>query len=195
MKSQTKKYVFTGAPSSGKSSIILALEHDFCEIVIRESAEDLIRLYQARGIKKPWELSEFNDKILELQLQREKQIELIQPKRVFIDRGILDGLAYYQIEGREPSELVKATLGRMKTRHYEKVFLIETLGTCKTNEIRKEDSQIALELERLQEQNYRAYGYNPIRIAPKKVDERVRDIRRIILADENEQNSCKEVLK
>lgn len=47
-----KKYVITGGPGTGKSSIILALEKKG-EHIVHEAAEDFIKLQQARGIKEP----------------------------------------------------------------------------------------------------------------------------------------------
>ena len=63
---------------------------------------------------------------------------------------------------------------------YEKIFLIENLGNCQTNGVRREDLAEALELERLQEQNYRDLGYEVVRIAPASVDERAREILRYV---------------
>jgi len=171
-----KKYVLTGAPSSGKSSIILSLEYDLRKPVLREAAEDIIKFHQAKGLDKPWTLPNFQDMILELHLYRESLVEKAKYEEVFLDRGILDGLAYYQLMGREPTQFMKTALRRMRTKPYEKVFLVEMLGTCETNQIRREDQEEAAKLERLQGQNYRDYGYEPIRISPGTIDERVRQM-------------------
>src|SRR3989338_8639425 len=94
-KNMIRKYILTGAPGSGKSSILLEIERKG-EYIVREAAEDIIKLNQARGVERPWELTDFQDQILDLQIQRENQI----PKnieRAFIDRGILGGLAYAKL--------------------------------------------------------------------------------------------------
>ena len=44
-----KKYILTGGPGSGKSSILLGLEQQG-ETIIREAAEDYIKHQQAQGI-------------------------------------------------------------------------------------------------------------------------------------------------
>jgi len=170
------KYVLTGGPGSGKSSIILSLEALGC-YVVREAAEDVIRLRQAHGIAEPWKEIDFQDKILALQLRREKEAEKIGKPITFLDRGTLDGLAYYQIQGREPSRAMKDERHRLyRERGYNKVFLIENLGSCATNKVRREDLDQALELERLQEENYREAGYDVIRIAPSNVWKRTEEI-------------------
>ena len=168
-----ERYVLTGGPSSGKTSIILALENDWNMPVVREAAEDIIKLYQAKGIQEPWKLHEFQDYILELQVQREIQAKKAGYERVFIDRGILDGLAYYQIMDREPSEALQIALKKMQCQPYDKVFLIENLQGCETNEVRRENLEEALTLERMQNQNYQNFGYEIVKVLPLKLTQRV----------------------
>lgn len=172
---QTKmaaKYVLTGGPGVGKSSIILALEQKGYTVV-REAAEDWIKLQQAKGIKEPWFKPDFQDQILKLQKAREYKTRKARNK-VFIDRGTLDGLAYYQKDGKEPSEMMKTEIQRLKRyKRYTKVFLIENLGSCETNEVRRENLEEAIKLEKLQEQNYKQLGYEVIRIPSGRVEKRV----------------------
>ena len=80
----TQKYILTGAPGSGKSSIILELERRG-EYVVREAAEDVIKLAQAKGVEKPWINPGFQKEILRFQIQREQRIHP-DAKRAFIDR-------------------------------------------------------------------------------------------------------------
>jgi len=167
-----KTYVLTGGPGVGKSSIILALEQKGYTVV-REAAEDWIKLQQAKGIKQPWLEPDFQDQILKLQKAREYKIRNSKNK-VFIDRGTLDGLAYYQINGKEPSKMMKTEILKLeKDKRYEKAFIIESLGSCETNDVRRENLDEALKLEKLQEQNYKNLGYEVIRVPSGTVEERV----------------------
>lgn len=87
---------------------------------------------------------------------------------------MLDGLAYYQIEGKEPSDLMKRTVRRMKyERVYEKIFIIENMGQSNKNAVRREDLEESLKLEKLQEENYREFGYEIISVPPGTVEERM----------------------
>jgi len=184
-----KKYVLTGGPGSGKSSILLGLEQQG-EYVIREAAEDYIRLRQAQGQKEPWTEQDFQDKILELQLQRESKI-LSGIERVFIDRGILDGLAYYQITGKKPSkQIIKARNKVNQERPYEKIFLIMNLGDCERNDVRRENMEEAFKLENLQEWNYRKLRYNVERIHVAPLDRRVNEL--MLNVKQNEHDAMKQ---
>lgn len=168
----TKKYILTGGPGSGKSSILLELERRG-EYIIREAAEDTIKLEQAKGNEKPWEDADFQRKILRLQIQREESI----PKevgRAFIDRGIADGLAYTKKETELYREIEK------EIRTYAGVFLIKNLGSTETNRVRREDQTAALEIERKLGQLYQTLEYRVQRIAPAPVEERAQKILNII---------------
>ncbi len=169
-----EKIALTGAPGSGKSSIIRTLEYEWKEKVINEAAEDIIKYFKAKGIQEPWRLTDFQDTILELQLQREAEREH-EPGRVFIDRGFLDGLAYYQIQGKTPSEAMKKAIEDTRGR-YQKVYLIELGDNCEKTNIRKENLDEALKLQELQYQNYSNAGYDVERIPYTEIGQRTEKI-------------------
>jgi predicted ATPase len=163
-----KKYVLTGAPGSGKSSIILDLEARG-EYIIREAAEDVIKKHQALGNKEPWLNPNFQREILALQLKREARVYQ-NIKRVFIDRGIPDGLTYAPRESKIAQEIIQ------NTPRYDAIFLIQNLEKTDTNEIRREDYEEARELERKLTKVYEELGYELIKISPTNLQERTTQI-------------------
>jgi predicted ATPase len=169
-----RKYVLTGGPGSGKSSIILALEQRG-EYVIREAAEDYIKLRQAQGTPTPWKEADFQQKILDLQVQRESRINPAA-SRVFIDRGIHDGLAY----AGQDTETYNRILEHTFAVNYEKIFLVELLDDVNTTAVRRENTEQAKFLEKLLYMTYWNAGYDPMMIVPNPLDKRVEDILRTI---------------
>lgn len=167
----TQRYVLTGGPGSGKSSIILALEQQG-ESIIREAAEDYIKLRQAQGQETPWIEPDFQDRILDLQIQRELRIPLFA-ERVFIDRGLADGMAY-EVEGRKTYERIKAETNKTK---YEQIFIIARLDDIKKTAIRRENYEEAKKLEKNLYRIYKELNYDPIRINSGPLEERVQDIK------------------
>lgn len=67
---QVKRFIFTGTPGSGKTSVIIELEK-LGHAVIHEAATDVISQEQAKGMEKPWEEPEFVDQITRMQKERQ----------------------------------------------------------------------------------------------------------------------------
>ena len=51
---QAKRFICTGTPGSGKTSVILALEK-LWYVIVPESATDIIAESQAKGDMRPWD--------------------------------------------------------------------------------------------------------------------------------------------
>jgi predicted ATPase len=161
-----KRYVITGGPSSGKSSIILELELRG-EYVTREAAEDYIRLMKAKGQPEPWLAEDFQQKILALSVQREARISP-DVARVFHDRSRIDGLAY------EPAswimENINSEIAKIK---YDLVFLVQMQAEVASATYRRENEDEAALLEQALIMHYSKQGYPIITVERGTVDERV----------------------
>lgn len=169
-----RKYILTGGPGSGKSSILLALESQG-EYIIREAAEDHIRLRQAQGKKDPWTDPDFQEKILDLQCSR----EFYMPPdrlRVFIDRGVLDGLAYLPDEKDNLYNQVmrNSIISAYEFRPYDRIFLIENLGSTEKTDVRREAQDEALMLEKSLYEIYKDFVGDVVRIPAAPLEERVK---------------------
>src|SRR3954451_8707276 len=68
---QPRRYVLTGAPGAGKTSILHGLQARGYAVV-EEAATDLIAGEHQRGIDEPWRRDDFIAKIV--RLQRERQL-------------------------------------------------------------------------------------------------------------------------
>ncbi len=130
--------------------------------------------------QEPWKEKDFQEGILKLQIRREARThckEIGDPYNialpiVFIDRGIHDGLAYAE-KGTETYRKIEE---EARKRQYNKIFLIENLGQTERTEVRRENQEQSLELERKLEQVYERFGYKPIRIPSAPLQERVNTI-------------------
>jgi predicted ATPase len=152
------KFVITGGPGCGKSTIIAELAK-LGYPTFSESARDIIKQELAvGGDRLPWaNWRAMQAVILELQLRKEAAAESVG----FFDRGLPDGLAYYLFLGVSPPlELLKAC-SRAK---YRAVFLLERLPNYENDAVRREDLESARRLTQFTETAYRSFGYEPVSV-------------------------------
>ncbi len=156
-----KRYILTGTPGCGKTSIIRGLEMHG-HFVIGEAATDIIAYEQAQGNLAPWESpTNFIDQIVNLQKQRQIQTVNVQSELQFFDRSpictyalaIYTGLFY---AGFQPSTPLLKEIDRLKeSKIYEqKVFFIENLGFVKSTEARKISFEHSLIFEKIHAETY-----------------------------------------
>lgn len=162
-------YVITGAPSSGKTTTLKALEKKGYKVCY-----EWARIYIDSEMKKGRTLKdirrdelEFQRKILDLKVNFEKKLS--KKDLVFMERGIPDSTAYMQMCGiKEDKELTKA----LKNCSYKKVFL---MGLLKYNldYARTESQEEAQLLDSLLEKSYTDLGIKAIRVPKMSVEKRV----------------------
>ncbi len=133
------RYILTGAPGAGKTAVVLELETRGYPIV-REAAEDVIRLEQAKGVEKPWETPGFQDRVLALQILRN---DYAPEETAFIDRGYLDGLAYTAKDDTTSRSILEVA----QEEQIDHIFFIDLLTHTDQNTIRRENRTGALTLD------------------------------------------------
>jgi predicted ATPase len=177
---QSHRYVITGGPGVGKTSIIHHLK-EMGYHVVGEAATDVIRHSLAQGITRPWDKeykSDFNDEILDLQQHRQNEIP--DTGLVFFDRSMIDSFTYALIPmgGTESLETMVSKVQSVIDKQFynQIVFFIDNLNGCETTEIRHENLDQLQLIERHLEQNYRALGYNVIHIGRDTVENRAKQI-------------------
>ncbi|MCK5413675.1 MAG: ATP-binding protein [Candidatus Pacebacteria bacterium] len=117
-------YIITGAPNSGKSTLIKLLASNGYRTI-----DEAARIYIDKEIARGKELKNirnneisFQKKILEIKIELERKI----PKEdiVFWDRGIPDSDAYYKLQGIASDVNLKKAI---ENSVYKKVFLLDYL--------------------------------------------------------------------
>ncbi len=160
--------VITGAPSSGKTSVINALkargyaaEDEVARELIEEALKDGRTLTQIRN--HPVRLQH---NILSVSVAREEELD--PAALVFLDRGLPDSLTYFRLAGhaRPAGALAAARLFR-----YKAVFIFDRLPIVK-DDVRTEDAALADRIDKMLEEDYRTVGYDPIRVPVLPIEER-----------------------
>lgn len=157
----TQWIAITGAPSSGKTSVINALASAGYTIQ-SEVARELIEQKLATGqtladIRSPENTSLLQQEIL----GRKAALEETQSPQqtIFMDRGIPDSFAYFRLAGLDTAPVERAA---QKFR-YRAVFLFDRLP-IKADAVRTESDAAAQQLEDMFLQDYAQMGYRVIRV-------------------------------
>ena len=135
---KTEKYVMSGGPCCGKTTLVEELERRNCYI-IEEAARQIIDKEEAiGGDLLPWKNRLWFQKAV-IELQKEQEYNIHSAGTVFLDRSMLDNLAYLRLDGVEPSEELYEMFN--KFNNYSTVFLPEPLLNYVKNNARKEDEK------------------------------------------------------
>jgi predicted ATPase len=155
----TNWYVITGAPCSGKTSVISRIG-ELGYRVIHETARAYINEELKKGrsldeIKADMSLFEHNI------FYRKIEIESALPEKaiIFLDRAIPDSIAYFRFAGldsKEPEE-------KSAEIRYRKIFLFDRLR-IKQDEVRNENEENSILIDRLIEETYLDLGYGITRV-------------------------------
>lgn len=167
----TNWYVFTGAPSSGKTSVLDALAQKGLHV-----ESETARTYIEQQIELGRPLDHVRSDATGLQygiLHTKLIIERRLPAKelIFLDRAIPDSIAYFRLCGLPDDAAIKAS----HTQKYRKVFMFERLP-IKHDNIRTENEEEAAWLDQELRKVYQELGYPLIDVPVMPVEERVRFI-------------------
>ena len=159
MEAYIKKYIITGAPGTGKTTLINALEKEYpC---MHEVSRKVIICEQERvGKGVPWgDLDRFAALVYEASL---RALDL-SPNAYFTDRSILDLIAYLEVEGKPiPSQLVQFPY---KEKFREQVFFAPTWEDIyHKDEQRLQEFDYCVELEKALIDIYAHKGFEVLQL-------------------------------
>lgn len=169
---QIKRFIFTGTPGSGKTSVSRELEK-LGHAVIHEAATDVIAQEQAKGIEKPWEEPDFVDQITFMQKERQVSAtgELqFYDRSPFCTYALGKYLAHWKDMEFKPSLVLLDEINRcLKNGVYQnQIFFFENLGFIEHTDARKISYEDALIFEQLHLDVYKEFGFKLIMV-PKKL--------------------------
>lgn len=180
-----RRFVLTGTPGAGKTSILRRLA-DLGYPVVEEAATAVIARAQAQGETEPWTRASFIDDIAVLQRQRQREAcaSATGPVQVF-DRSPICTHALATYLGLPVSRALTAEIERITTEEiYERqVLFVRNLGFCEPTSARRISFEESLVFEKTHEQSYRLFGYELIDIPADELARRVSAVTSVLVAD------------
>lgn len=170
-----KRIVITGAPGTGKSSIIQKLEkHDFCcfpeisrEVILEARQQGYDQLF----LQKPLLFSEL---VLKGRLHQFQKASTISKKLLFFDRGIHDVLAYLEYANTNYPKKMHLVC---QQNLYDLVFILPPWKEIYTRDNERYESfEEASKIHQHIEKTYKSFQYKPILVPTGTIETRVQFI-------------------
>jgi len=164
-----QRFIFTGTPSSGKTSVIRCLD-TLGYTVITESATDVILQEQLKKVERPWNEPEFGEKIVQMQKQRQQDaVGALQfyDRSPFCTYALEQYLAYTAKITFNPSVAVEEEINRcLESNVYQnRVFFFENFGFIEHTEARQISYEDAVIFEKMHKDVYEKFGFEIINVS------------------------------
>ncbi len=167
-----KKIVISGGPSSGKTTLIAALEN-IGHSCIHEVSREITLLARKNGIEHLFRTDPllFSQMLLDARIEQFKAADQIDCDYVFLDRGIPDIVAYLD---RNKIEYPLAFIDACKTHQYDAVYILPPWKDIHiTDNERYEDYSEAKILFEYLHNAYETYDYNHVFVPKGSIGERI----------------------
>jgi len=176
-----RRYILTGTPGSGKTTILRQLEMNGFSVV-EEAATDVIALQQAQGIAEPWTRSSFIDAVVDLQRRREVRAASETVEVQIHDRSAVCTAALADYLGFPFSKALTEELEHLRSEEVfqRRVIFVGNLGFVAPSDVRRISYEEALRFEAIHERAYRRCGYELVYIEAGMLADRVAAVTRAI---------------
>jgi predicted ATPase len=164
---QTNWHVLTGAPCSGKTTLIKMLAKRGFK-TLAETARQYIECELGRGrmLAEIFDSKEDERCMKDLQLTTEKRLD--PQDIIFLDRALPDCLPFYRLNGIDPNDF----LAECFHHRYASVFMLNRLP-LELDGARMDNDTLAATIDPWLAQDYNALGYNVIRVPATPPQERL----------------------
>jgi predicted ATPase len=171
--SSVRRFIVTGAPGSGKTSILRALEN-LGYAVVEEAATDAIAAQHAEGNLEPWRDPLFIDAIVRLQTHRQHERVREGAAVQVHDRSAVCTLALARwMDYPVTAELSEAVAHVTEEGLFDRrVFFVRPLGFCELTPVRRLSYDDSLAFERVHETEYLRLGFELVDIPRGPVHQR-----------------------
>jgi predicted ATPase len=179
--SAVRRFVVTGAPGAGKTTILAELR-ELGFAVVEESATDVIARQQAIGVELPWNSPGFVEAIARQQCERLAAPVADGAGVQLFDRSLICTLALARYgEVTPPPFLAEAVERVLKDGTYQRrVLFVRLLGFVTPTAARRISYADSVRFERIHEDVYRDLGFELVDVPPAPLADRVELVRSVV---------------
>jgi predicted ATPase len=163
-----RRYVLTGAPGAGKTTLIDALR-ERGHAVVAEAATDVIARRHATGSSEPW-TEDSLDEIVELQQSRERAAT---GDVIFFDRSPLCTQALARHVGLPVTTALRAAVAQAVQTYQTQAFLVRPLGFVVKTAARRISYADSLRFATVHEDVYTEHGFTLLDVPKAPIADRV----------------------
>jgi predicted ATPase len=176
-----RRYIITGAPGAGKTSILAALR-DRGYAVVDEAATDVITREQALGREQPSHDAGFIDAIALLQRERQQQPAPPTATVQLFDRSPICTLALAHYLGQPVTPVLTGEVDRVVAAqiYQPRVFFVHLLGFITPTAARRITLAQSIRFEQFHQQAYRDHGFELVDVPVGTLEDRVQLVDRYI---------------
>jgi predicted ATPase len=169
-----RRFIITGAPGAGKTTILAALR-DRGYAVVEEAATDIIAREHAEGRDERALGAGFVDAIVLLQRERQQRPVPAATEVQFFDRSPVCTFALARYLGQPVTPILAQEVDRVVAgRIYQlRVFFVRLLGFITPTAARRITLAQSVAFERFHEQAYRDHGFELVDVPAGPIEERV----------------------
>jgi len=169
------RYVLTGAPGAGKTTVLAGLR-GLGYATVGEAATDVIAAEQARGVEEGWREPEFLDAIVALQHERQRAAPDAGVQ--LFDRSPICTVALARYGGQPVTPALAREVDRILTEqtYQRRVFFVRLLGFITPTAARRISLADAIRFEEIHWATYQHYGFELVEVPVASVAERVQQI-------------------
>jgi predicted ATPase len=169
-----RRYIITGAPGVGKTTILAALRGRGYAVV-DEAATDVNVGLQALGRDEPWRDPGFIDSITLLQRERLAQPAPPATAVQVFDRSPICTLALARYLKLPVTPILRKEIERVVAEelYQPRVFFVHLLGFITPTAVRRISLAQSVTFERFHEQAYRSHGFELVDVPAATIEERL----------------------